>query len=348
VAQAIRRNLVTLLIALLPWGIVGCDGQDAVANANPGGKSGAVRLGYFANVTHAQAVLGVDSGDFAKAIAPAELSTKVFNAGPSAMEALLAGQIDVTYVGPGPALNAHQKSRGRGVRVIAGAARNGVVVVAGKDSGITKLTDLKGKRVATPQLGNTQDIAARHYLKFDLGQTSLDNVLPVANVEQSALMLRGQIDAAWVPEPWGARLVADTGARIIGEEKDVWPDKQFDLTVIATTPEYLAKHGDVIAKLLGVHRAWTKRLTNDPSAQSEPLNNALAKLTGKPLSPAILKEALGRVAFTDEPSAKTFEVNAKWAADLGLMRWTVDTSTLINRTVLDKLKKDVETVDAGR
>jgi NitT/TauT family transport system substrate-binding protein len=342
-----RPCIALVLVAAMAL-ILGCDRRDAAARAATSASPAPLRLGYFANLTHAQAVLGVSSGDLARAVAPAELSSSVFNAGPGAMEALLAGQIDVAYVGPGPVLNAHEKSRGRGVRVIAGAARNGVVIVVRKDSGIRALADLKNRKLATPQLGNTQDIAARHYLRFDLGQSALDNVLPVANAEQAALMLRGQIDAAWVPEPWGARLIADTGAHLVAEEKDLWPEKQFDLTVIATTPEYLAQHADVLAKLLRAHRAWTKRLTDDPAAQIEPLNNALAKLTGKPLSPAVLLEALTRVTFVDEPLAKTFEVNAKWAADLGLSHSTTDLSTLIDRSVLERVKKESETADASR
>src|SRR3954466_387007 len=137
-------TVTTVATVLLMFGtLIGCERDSATTGSADSSRTlTSVRLGYFANVSHAQAVLGVDSGDFARAVAPAELSTKVFNAGPSAMEALLAGQIDVTYVGPGPALNAHEKSRGQGVRVVAGAARNGVVIVARKDSGIGKLEDL--------------------------------------------------------------------------------------------------------------------------------------------------------------------------------------------------------------
>jgi NitT/TauT family transport system substrate-binding protein len=175
------------------------------------GSSGApkgVRLGYFANLTHAQAVLGVASGDFAKAVAPVPFSTTVFNAGPSLIEALLAGEIDVAYVGPGPALNAQAKTHGQGIRVIAGGADNGVLIVARDGSGIHTLQDLKGRKIATPQHGNTQDLAARHYLKDVLHQSDLSNVLPISNAEQSGMMGRGQIDAAWAPEPSARRKIS--------------------------------------------------------------------------------------------------------------------------------------------
>ncbi len=170
-----------------------------------------VRLGYFANLTHAQAVLGVASGDFERAIAPSKLETKIFNAGPSLIEALNAGEIDVGYVGPGPAIAGHGRSRGDALRVVAGAAANGVVVVVRKDAKINSLAELNGKTVATPQVGNTQDIAAKHFLKDASG------IIPVPNAEQRGLFERGELDAAWVPEPWGAYLVSEAGGKIILE-----------------------------------------------------------------------------------------------------------------------------------
>src|SRR5207249_2925587 len=155
---------------------------------------GEVRIGYFANFTHAQAVLGVGSGDFQQAVAPAKVTTKVFNAGPSLVEALFANEIDIGYVGPGPALTAFAQSQGRGIRVISGSAANGVLIVARKDSGISTLQDLAGRRVATPQHGNTQDLSARHYLSAELRQKDLSTVLPIANAEQAGMMTRGEID----------------------------------------------------------------------------------------------------------------------------------------------------------
>ena len=276
-----------------------------------------VRLGYFANITHAQAVLGVESGEFATAIAPAVLKTKVFNAGPSLMEALSAGAIDVGYVGPGPVLARHGRSKGEAARVISGAAANGVVIVARKDSGIKTHKDLVGKRIATPQYGNTQDIAARHYMTQELGQKDHKNVIAVPNAEQAAMMQRGEIDAAWVPEPWGARLMADTEATLVAEEKDLWPTKSFSLTVVVTTPEFLKAHPEIIEKLLGVHRRWTLRLNQDGPAQLPALEEALLKLTGKKLPAGVLRGAYGRVVFTDDPMQSTFAAMGQWTFDLG-------------------------------
>ena len=330
-----RRSVLGLLIVALVLG--GCEKSDSTSG---GGAAPApikeLRLAYFANATHAQAVLGVDSGEFAKSIAPATVSAKMFNAGPSLIEALFAGEVDIGYVGPGPVLSAFARSNGEGIRVISGAAANGVIIVARKDSGIVALKELAGKRIATPQMGNTQDIAARHYLSQVLGQEDLKTVRPTENPSQSGLMSRGDIDASWAPEPWGARLVAETGATIIAEEKDLWPDKQFSLTVVVTTPEFLKKHPDVVQKILTVHHSWTKRLNDNPKAVLPQLDDALFKLTNKKLPAGVLESALPRVKFTDEPLEATFNTMAQWAYDLGFSKSAPKLDGLFDLSILKK------------
>jgi NitT/TauT family transport system substrate-binding protein len=297
-----------------------------------------VRLGFFPNLTHAQAVLGVTSGEFASAVAPAKFTNRQFNAGPSLIEALFASQIDVGYVGPGPVISAWARSHGQGIRVVSGAAANGVVIVARKDSGINALSDLVGKKVATPQNGNTQDIAARHYLKGTLQQADLRNVLPIPNADQAGMMSRGDIDASWAPEPWGSILVASTGGRIIAEEKDLWPRKAFSLTVIVTTPEFLAAHPDVVEKILTVHNTWTSRLNSEPTRYVPQLEQALASLTGKKLPPGVTEDAIKRVKFADEVVPETFASNAQWAYDLGFAREKPDLTGLTDLTIQRKLQ----------
>jgi NitT/TauT family transport system substrate-binding protein len=343
---AMGRNLAVagLVLAFLA-ALSGCDRSEAAPGAGAGTTAPPerVRLGYFANVTHAQAVLGVASGEYAAAVAPSSLDTKVFNAGPSVIEALFAGEIDLAYIGPGPALNAHAKTRGTGVRVIAGAANNGVVIVAGKDSGVTSLDQLRGKRLATPQHGNTQDISARHYVKSVLKEPTLDNIVPIANTEQAGLLARGEIAAAWVPEPWGALLTSQAGAKIIAEEKDLWPGKRFNATVILTTPKFLSEHPQVVEKLLAAHRQWTQRLTAERESVRPQLEAALFNLTRKKLPEGVLADALSRVEFTDEPLEETFSTYAAWTFETGLARAPIDTKDLIDKTVLKRVQQSQKT-----
>jgi NitT/TauT family transport system substrate-binding protein len=304
-------GLILLLTALC--GIGGCSKAGA---GGPPPPLAEVRLAYFANVTHAQAVLGVYSGDFQNALGPIKLKTKVFNAGPELMQALNAGEVDIAYVGPGPVISAQANSNGTAVCVLSGAAANGVAIVARRDSGITSLKDLAGKRIATPQLGNTQDVSARHFITAVLGQSNANNVLPIPNSQQAGMMLRGKIDAAWVPEPWASRLISDAGAVLIGEEKDLWPGGRFALTVVVTTPRFLAAHPDVLQKMLAVHHQWTTRLQENPHAYSDQLNAALAALTGMKLPASVLQSAIDRTQFTDDPLEQTFMIMGQWSADL--------------------------------
>jgi NitT/TauT family transport system substrate-binding protein len=338
----IRLALLSFLFALALLAVSGCDEKGSSSSAAaPGGVAppAEVRLGYFGNVTHAQAALGVASGDFEEAVAPAKFSTKVFNAGPSLIEALFSNNIDIGYVGPGPALNAHQTSHGEGIRVIAGAAANGVLIVARKDSGITSLKDLAGKRIATPQAGNTQDIAARRYVLKQLGQPNANNVVPIANAEQAGLMSRGEIDAAWAPEPWASRLIIENGATLIAAEHEaLWPNKTFVLTSVITTPKFLKEHPDVVKKVLGVHVTWTKRLQQDPNAYAGQLGDALFALSGKRLPPGVLDAAVKNVQFTVDPLDETFQVMGQWAYDVGYAKEPAKLEGLIDTTLLQQVK----------
>ena len=329
----LRLFRVTLL-ALAALAGAGCKRGASGGAAQPVSE---VRIGYFANVTHAQAVLGVASGDFARAVAPAKLNTKVFNAGPSLIEALLADQIDIGYVGPGPVVNIQARSQGKAVRVIAAAASNGVVIVARKDAGISRLEDLKGRRLATPQHGNTQDIAARHYLTAVLHQSDDSNIVPINNAEQAGMMSRGQIDASWAPEPWGSRLIAQANAIAIGEEKDLWPGGEFNITVVATTPRFLADHPEVVEKVLRVHRDWTHKLQQQPQAHLGELDDALFALTNGHLPSGVLASALGRVKFTDEPLPDTLRTLADWTYDVKLIQEPVKLDGLVDTSILKRL-----------
>lgn len=314
-----------------------CTTQAETPKAPKGTKE--IRLGYFANVAHAQAMIGGQTGELAAAVSPARLTHRIFNGGPTLVEALFAGELDIGFIGPGPVINAFARSNGEGIRVIAAGASNGVVIVARENSGIESMADLKGRRIATPQLGNTQDISARRYLLRELRDVNDNQVISIPNAEQTGLMMRGEIDAAWVPEPWGARLVKEAGGRIIAEEKDLWPGGEFTLTVVVTTPEFLERHEEVVRRFLVAHQAITRRLNSDPEVCAALLNEAMKAESGKTLSVDVLRTAMSRTKYTTQVLEGTFRTYSKWMREVGFGKREVDLRGLIDTKILQSMNE---------
>ncbi len=295
-----------------------------------------VRLGYFPNLTHAPALIGVSTGGFQKELgANVGLNATAFNAGPEAMEALLAGAIDVSYVGPGPAINTYLKSHGKALRVIGGACSGGAALVAGENSTINTLRDLDGKRVAVPQMGGTQDISLRFFLSQQGLQTrdkgGSVEVLPIKSPDTLALMKRGEIDAAWMPEPWTTRLIHESNAKLVIDERDLWPAHQFPTTVIVARTDFLKAHPDQVAAILRAHSAAVAFLNADAKTAQTAVNTELKKLSGKPLQEADLREAWGRVTFVTDPNAPAMATFAQMAVKTGYLPDGSDIAGLIQR-----------------
>jgi NitT/TauT family transport system substrate-binding protein len=293
-------------------------------DAGPVGATERLRLGYFPNVTHAPAIAGVERGKFQEALgASVALDPKVFNAGPEEMEALLAGEIDLGYVGPSPAINTFLKSNGKALRVLAGACSGGAALVARGDTTIRSIQDLDGKRLAVPQLGGTQDVSARHFLAEkglrpkEKGGTV--QVMPVKNPDTLALFKQRQIDAAWVPEPWASRLIAETGARLVVDERDLWPDRKFTTTVVVGRTAYVDQHPGEVTALLQAHLKSVEWLTRNPDAGRKSVNAELKRLTGKQLPEAILTAAWERVEFTSDPNEPSVAAFVRYAAAAGYL-----------------------------
>ncbi len=303
-----RASLRRLLVLLLALGAACSRGRDA---------GGPFRLGYFPNVTHAQALVGDADGTFARALG-GRLETKRFNAGPSAMEALLAGDLDASYVGPGPAVIAFLRSKGQGLRVVAGAAFGGAVLVV-RDARSAR--DLAGKRVGSPQLGNTQDVALRTWLRAqglsDTGGRDGVEVTPLANPDILSMFARGDLAGAWVPEPWGARLVAEAGGRILVDEASLWEAGMFPATVLVVSQRALLRRRSEVVALLRAHLELTSRWEREPGAFAERANEAYARLTGKPLPAAVLSDAFSRVKPTSDPLARQLGEMARRTQALG-------------------------------
>ena len=277
-----------------------------------------LRIGYFPNINHAQAVIGLGNGTFQKDLGDnVEVKTFVFNAGPSAMEALFAKQVDVTYVGPNPAINAD-------LRIISGASSGGAVFVVRNDSGIQSTKDFTNKKFASPQLGNTQDIALRKYL-LNNGYKTKENggnveVVPAKPADILTLMLKKEIDGAWVPEPWGARLIKEANARLFLDERDLWPPNgQFVTSNIVARTDYLQNNPDVIKKLLAAHVDETEWINSHKEEAIKAFNTQLAKITGKTIPEDELHSALSRMELTSNPIKESLFQSANSAFDIGFL-----------------------------
>jgi len=306
-------------------------------------KPTVLRVGYFPNITHAQALVGRANGQFEKSLgAGVQVDWKAFNAGPSAIEALFANAIDLTYVGPNPTVAGYFRSQGAAVRVIAGAASGGASLVVRKDAGIQSASDFHGKKVATPQLGNTQDVALRSWMRAN-GLKSREKggdvqVIPISNPDQLTLFLKGQIDAAWAPEPWAARLVHEGGGRIFLDERDLWPDHQFVITNIIVSPKFLKEHPDVVKNFLRTHVELTEWINKNPAQAKQIMNQQLQKETGKALPAEVLDEAFSRMQVTYDPIHSSLLKSTQQAFDEGFLgRTQPDLSSLYDLTLLNEV-----------
>lgn len=302
------------------------------------GPDAPLRLGYFPNLTHAQALVGDAEGEFASALNGTKLEMKRFNAGPSAMEALLAGELDVAYVGPGPALNAFVRSKGE-LRVIAGAASGGAVLIA---RSARSAEELRGKRVASPQLGNTQDIALRYWLKRQGLEPSAGGggdviVVPVTNPDILNLFRRGELEGAWVPEPWGARLLAEAEGHILVDERELWRGGRFPTTVLVASSRALKERRGQVLAILRAHLRLTERGRADPQEFAQKANAAFAKIAGKPLPEPILQDAFSRIELTTDPMADQLAEVARHATELGFLP-PADLATLVDDSLLEMAK----------
>ncbi|HEV2193152.1 MAG TPA: ABC transporter substrate-binding protein [Nitrosopumilaceae archaeon] len=301
-----------------------------------------LRIGYFPNINHAQAVIGLGNGDFQKELGNIKVETHVFNAGPSAIEALFADRIDVTYVGSNPAINGYIKSDGLGLRIIAGATSGGAVFVVRNDAGINSSAYFAGKKFGSPQIGNTQDVALRSYLLKN-GYKTIENggnvtVIPANNPDIVTLFLKKSIDGAWIPEPWGAKLVKEANGKILVDERDLWPNGKFVTSQIVVRTDYLKNHPDVIKKLLEAHVDETTWINNNKDQAAQVFNAQLEKLTGKTIPVDEFQNAFSRLEITYDPVKESLYTSANNAFDLGFLGdKKPDLSNIYDLTLLNEV-----------
>ena len=306
-----------------------------------------IRVGYFPNLAHAQALLGLARGDFQKKLGTdVQIETKIFNAGPSAVEALFAEAIDLAYIGPSPAVNAYIKSGGQ-FQIIAGAASGGSALVVRKDSKINNLKDFQNKKIATPQLGNTQDVTARYWLKKnqlvlkEKGGTV--ELLPTQNADQISLFLKNELDAAWTTEPWISRLIFETQAKVWMQESELWQpltQGQYSTAVILVNNKFLKQHPEWIEKWLEAHVDVTEWIAANSEEAKKILNQELSKIIGKPIPDPVMNQAFKNLCWTYNPITASIQQQTQWAFEEGFLGKTLpELSHLVDLTCLNEILK---------
>jgi NitT/TauT family transport system substrate-binding protein len=327
-----------------------------------------LRVGYFPNINHAQAVIGFNNGDFQKILGNnTKVETVVFNAGPSAIEALLANRIDAAYIGPSPTINGYVVSDGKDIRIVSGASSGGASFIVRNDSGINSVKDLGGKKFASPELGNTQDISLRKYIVKN-GFNTVENggnvtIVPVSNADIVTLFLKKEIDGAWVPEPWATRLVNEAHGKVFVDERSLWPPTgKFVTANIIVRTDYLKENPDVIKKLLEANvdeTLWINKQLNKTNINGinennnsnsnilkviNAFNNGLKQITGKTIPNDELKEAFARTDFTYDPLKQSLYKIGNDANSLGFISNTkgkeLDISGIYDLTLLNKVLQE--------
>src|SRR6185503_19469043 len=282
-----------------------------------------LRLGYFPNVTHAAAIAGVEKGIFADKLgSDVNFKTSIYNAGGAATEALFSGAIDATYIGPSPAINAFAKSKGEALRIVAGATSAGAALVVKPN--INSAADLKGLKVATPQLGNTQDVALRAWLlsqglKTDTQGGGDVKITPQENGQTLETFKSGVIAGAWVPEPWATRLVKEGGGKVLVDERSLWPGGQFVTTHLIVSTSFLKAHPDVVERLVAGHIAATDFVNQNTAEAQDVVNAGIAKVTGQAMNVDTIKASWPNMTFTFDPIASSLHKSADDAKKVGLL-----------------------------
>jgi NitT/TauT family transport system substrate-binding protein len=315
------------------------------SSANASVEAASVRVGYFPNVTHAQVLVGLSQGGFQQALGPdVKIKAKRFNAGPALIEALYAGEIDLGYVGPSPAINGYVHSGGKALRVIAGSASGGASLVIRSEAGIAGSSDLKGKRIASPQLGNSQDVSLRWHLKQE-GFKTKDRggsvtVLPARNPDIFTLFRDGRIDGAWVPEPWASRLVAQAGGDILIDERDLWLEGKFATTIVIARSGFLKKNSGLVKRWLAAHVDVTAWINGHPQEAQAIVVQEIERLTSIRLAPSIVAASFDRLSFQYDPVASSIAQAADRSYHLGFFTSKPNVAGIVDLNLLNALLRE--------
>ncbi|MGW3243697.1 ABC transporter substrate-binding protein [Streptomyces sp. NPDC001070] len=359
-----RRRLIAgaALLPLLALAACGYGSEKKDDTTNAAASSGTskklsastVKIGYFANLTHATALVGLKEGFFADELGSGTtIKESVFNAGPAEIEALNAGSIDIGWIGPSPSVNGWTKSGGTSLKIISGSASGGVKLVVNPEK-IKSLKDIKGKKIATPQLGNTQDVAFLNWIseqgwKVDATSGKGDvSVVRTDNKITPDAYRSGSIDGAWVPEPTASKLVAE-GAKVLLDESTLWPDKKFVITNVIVSQKFLKEHPDVVEAVLRGSVKTNAWIDANPDKAKDDANAQLEKLSGKPLPADVIDPAWQSIQVIDDPLASTLQTEADHAVTAGLLEKPslkgIYDLTILNKILTSEGKTEID--DAG-
>jgi len=296
----------------------------AIYDSGQSEQENKIRVAFFPNVGHVVPIVGLETGIFADGLGNQILiEPKIFDSGPQVIEAMFANSVDIAYVGPGPAINGFLKSEKHDVKILAGAASGGASFVIHPDSTINSAEDLSGKRIAAPQIGNTQDISLRHYLSQN-GLIPAEKggsvvVLNIQNPDIYTLFVKGEIDGAWVPEPWATRLVQELGGKRLFFEEELWPDKQFASALLIGRTTYIEKNPKIIQSWIDSNNKTVTWINANPKETELIFNQFMKKTLGKSLPENILSESLANIKITSDPIEESISIFAERANSLGYL-----------------------------
>lgn len=282
-----------------------------------------IRVAHLGTLAHAPVLIARERRLFEAAMAPRPVEWRMFNAGPQLIEALFARELDLAWVGPGPAVNGFARSGGEALRIVSGLTQGGAGLVARRGSGFSDPVRVAGRRIATPQTGNTQDLALRHWITTHGARPREAggdvDILPMPAADQLTLFQRGEIDAAWAVEPWVSRLISEGPGELILDEATIWPDGRYATTVLIARPEFIRKESALLTRWLTVQEELLGWMASQPDSARDAANSALLNLTGKGLPPDLLASAWARLTFTSDPARASIEEGARQAAELGFL-----------------------------
>jgi NitT/TauT family transport system substrate-binding protein len=284
---------------------------------------GTIRVAFFPNIGHAVPIVGMENGLFYDDLENIKIQTRIFDSGPQAIESLFANSIDMAYVGPGPAVNGFLKSESKNIVILAGAASGGSSFVVHPDSGIQSGKDLKGKKIAAPQIANTQDVSLRNYISENGFKTAERGgsvfVLNVANPEIYTLFTKGDIDAAWVPEPWATIFVQELGGTRLFHEESLWPDEQFASVLLVARADYVKDNPKLVSAWLDSHDKTVSWINSNPDETEIIFNKFMKEELRTSFPKGIIHEAFSNIQITSDPILSSIATFAQRADSLGYL-----------------------------